>query len=246
MKARDELLRDQLDGFGKSLFDAGDLDAPKDGSAEKLLVALGIGTAITAASATAAAATTTAASAAPAAASGGGVIAMATKIAILAVVTTGGAVAVDRMIEKPTPIIVAPATTPSAAAVSAPIAHPTSVAATTPEALPDALPDAPAAMKKPAASAPALTLTEQVELVDAARAELAAGNADGALAATRRFEQKLGAAAALHPEVMLVAVQAHLARGDAASARRVETALRKQHPTSAAARRAAELVGAEK
>lgn len=210
------------------------LDGPRAGSLELLLVALGIGAGVTAIPAPAAAAP----SATTAAATG-----TATKIAIVAAIAIGvvaGAVIADRLLAKPTPTVVA------RAAVSSEV--PASPTSATPVTTPDALPDAPPAKKAEAAkeAARVATLSEQVELVDAARTELAAGKADAALVTTRTFDQKFGAGAALHPEMMLVAVQAHLARGDAEAAQRTAASLEKQHPASAAAQRAAELVGERK
>jgi hypothetical protein len=93
-----------------------------------------------------------------------------------------------------------------------------------------------------AAGAPAGPLSDQVALVDEARRHLAGGDPSAALAATRSFEERFGASATLHPEAMLVAVQAHLASGDEAAAERAAAALAKAHPTSAATRRAAEIL----
>ena len=235
MNANRELLRDRLDGFGKSLFDAADVDAPKSGSADKLLVALGIGAAVTAVA-------TPAAAAPAAAAAKGTTVATMTKLAVVLALASGGAVAVHEAAKhREAPVVVATLATTSPPPA---IATTAKAKATASESItPVALPDAPPEPAKSTASAPrAPALSEQVALLDDARSQLASGDATSALATTRRFEQRFGRNATLYPEAMLVAVQANLARGDRDAARSIAQSLEKTHPHTPATSKVRELV----
>lgn len=260
-----DLLRDRLDAFGKDLFDSADLDAPPPGSVDALLGTLGLGAGVATTVATTKAASIPVAKVAVTTAATASKAALVAKLVVVGVVASGlmaigMAARHSSPVNTPAPPVVQPAppvpvlTTHAMNELASPVRDeavtpsdlPAAPIAPTPLERPRSLPKrvtthaAPAAA--PAASAAPPALGDQVALVDAARAALREGDAANALATTRRFAQQFGSDAALYPEAMLVALQAHLARGDEDAARKVEEELRAGHPSSPAARRAGELL----
>lgn len=99
----------------------------------------------------------------------------------------------------------------------------------------------------PAAAAPssaprALSLSDEVTLLDGARSRVREGDGAGALRLLADLEQRRTGPSALAPELFLVRIEALLSLGDRATASQVFEALRRAHPKSAAARRANDLL----
>ncbi|HEX8791044.1 MAG TPA: hypothetical protein VF765_08820 [Polyangiaceae bacterium] len=97
-----------------------------------------------------------------------------------------------------------------------------------PSAAPEASVAAPAATPPPVAAppapstAPALTLGEQLQLLDQAHAAMGAGETTRALSLLDRYDRE-ARKPALAPEVMALRVEIHARRGDRASAARLAT-----------------------
>ncbi len=99
----------------------------------------------------------------------------------------------------------------------------------------------------PVAAAPssaprALSLSDEVTLLDGARSRVREGDGAGALRLLADLEQRRTGPSALAPELFLVRIEALLSLGDRATASQVFEALRRAHPKSAAARRANDLL----
>jgi len=239
------LLEDGGEDLGRALLRSARADRPSPRARQRALQAMGVGGAIATASVTASgasAATTGAASLLKWI--GGGVVS-----GILAV---GGAHYAQQPAAPPPPRVKAvqphasagvtaatraarpaPATEEPAPATEAPSPEPPSPAAPT-------RPTAPlAAAPKPATSA----LAEEVRLLDRAREAIAGGDADAALDALARRDQRFGGGA-LGPEATVLRIEARLQQGDRAGAARLARGFLAAHPQSPLAARVRTLLAA--
>jgi len=130
--------------------------------------------------------------------------------------------------ETTSPEVPAPPAPPSAAIPGAAAAEP-------PRAVPRALPMTPASTAT-ASTAPESPLARELRSLDEARSTLADGDPSGALAALDRHDRAF-ATGPLRTEANILRVEALLARGDRAAARKLARALLARDPASPHARR---------
>jgi hypothetical protein len=226
-------LRDLQDGVGRRLLDAASEDRPSDEARKKAALALGIAAPIVPPS--------------PASSAGSGVApassaavpstiaqVVGTKIgaalwvplAIAAVAGGGGLWMIDRAAPAPVPMNEAARIEEAPTPEPAPIVEPAPIEAPSIEAPPFEAPPIEAPKRRPKFVITAVPLSREVDLLDAARAELKDGKTDGDALARYRAECPNGR---LAPEAELIEIDRLLLAGDRDAAIRAAIAHRARH-----------------